>query len=40
MDTVTAIGTRRSIRDYEKRAVEEEIIAEILWMQHRRRRRL
>jgi len=31
MDTVTAIHTRRSIRDYEKRAVEREIIADILW---------
>src|SRR2546428_10096662 len=31
MDTVTAIHTRRSIRDYEKRAVAREIIAEILW---------
>jgi nitroreductase len=31
MDTITAIHTRRSIRDYEKRAVEREIIADILW---------
>jgi Nitroreductase family len=31
MDTVTAIHTRRSIRDYEKRAVEREIIADIIW---------
>jgi nitroreductase len=31
MDTITAIHTRRSIRDYESRAVEQEIIAEILW---------
>ena len=31
MDTVTAIHTRRSIRDYEERAVEREIIADILW---------
>jgi nitroreductase len=31
MDTVTAIHTRRSIRDYEKRAVEREMIADILW---------
>jgi nitroreductase len=31
MDTVTAIHTRRSIRDYEKRAVSREIIADILW---------
>jgi nitroreductase len=31
MDTVTAVHTRRSIRDYEKRAVPREIIAEILW---------
>jgi nitroreductase len=31
MDTVTAIHTRRSIRDYEVRAVEREIIADILW---------
>jgi nitroreductase len=31
MDTITAIHTRRSIRDYEKRPVAREIIAEILW---------
>ena len=31
MDTVTAIHTRRSIRDYEKRAVAREIIADIIW---------
>ena len=31
MDTVTAIHKRRSIRDYEKQAVEREIIADILW---------
>jgi nitroreductase len=31
MDTVTAMHTRRSIRDYEKRAVERRIIADILW---------
>jgi len=31
MDTITAIHTRRSIRDYETRAVEREIIADILW---------
>jgi nitroreductase len=31
MDTITAIHSRRSIRDYEKRAVEREIIADILW---------
>jgi nitroreductase len=31
MDTVTAIQMRRSIRDYETRAVEREIIADILW---------
>ena len=31
MDTITAIHTRRSIRAYEKRAVEREIIADILW---------
>ena len=31
MNTVTAIHTRRSIRDYEERAVEREIIADILW---------
>src|SRR5712672_2000237 len=31
MDTVTAMHTRRSIRDYEKRTVEREIIADILW---------
>jgi nitroreductase len=31
MDTVTAIHTRRSIRDYEKRAVQREMIADILW---------
>ena len=31
MDTVTAIHTRRSIRDYEKRAVGREMIAGIIW---------
>jgi nitroreductase len=31
MDTITAIHTRRSIRDYEERAVERDIIADILW---------
>lgn len=31
MDTVRAIHTRRSIRDYEKRAVDRETIADILW---------
>src|ERR1700704_1332334 len=31
MDTVIAIHTRRSIRNYEKRVVEREIIADILW---------
>jgi hypothetical protein len=31
MDTITAIHTGRSIRDYERRAVEREIIADILW---------
>jgi nitroreductase len=31
MDTITAIHTRRSIRDYEKRAVERQIIADVLW---------
>lgn len=31
MDTVTAIRTRRSIRDYENRTVKREIIADILW---------
>src|SRR6266853_3488537 len=31
MDTVTAIHTRRSIRDYEKRGVGREVIADILW---------
>ena len=31
MDTVVAIHTRRSIRDYDERAVEREIIADILW---------
>ena len=31
MDTVTAIHTRRSIRQYEERAVERAIIADILW---------
>ena len=31
MDTVTAIHTRRSIRDYEKRPVARELIADILW---------
>ena len=31
MNTVTAIHTRRSIRDYKERAVEREIIADILW---------
>jgi nitroreductase len=31
MDTVTAIHTRRSIRDYEMRPVAREIIEQILW---------
>jgi nitroreductase len=31
MDTIRAIHTRRSVRDYEKRAVERELIADILW---------
>jgi nitroreductase len=31
MDTLTAIHTRRSIRDYEKRPVARELIADILW---------
>jgi nitroreductase len=31
MDTDTAIHTRRSIRNYEKRAVERKMIADILW---------
>jgi hypothetical protein len=31
MDTVTAICTRRSIRDHEKRAVEGTIISDMLW---------
>jgi Nitroreductase family len=31
MDTITAMHTRRSIRDYEQRTVEREIIADILW---------
>ena len=31
MDTIAAIHTRRSIRDYEHRAVGREIIADILW---------
>jgi nitroreductase len=31
MDTITAIHTRRSIRDYEKRPVERDIITDILW---------
>jgi hypothetical protein len=31
MDTVAAIDRRRSIRDYEKRAVGRKIIADILW---------
>jgi len=31
MDTVTAIRTRRSIRDYENRTVKREIIDDILW---------
>ena len=31
MDTVTAIHTRRSVRDYEMQPVEREIIADILW---------
>jgi nitroreductase len=30
METVTAIHTRRSIRDYQKRSVAREIIADIL----------
>src|ERR1700747_2890361 len=31
MDTITALHARRSIRDYEQRTVEREIIADILW---------
>jgi nitroreductase len=31
MDTIMAIHTRRSVRDYENRPVEREIIADILW---------
>ena len=31
MDTITAIHTRRSIRDYEKRPVGREVIADVLW---------
>jgi nitroreductase len=31
MDTITAMHTRRSIRDYEKRPVAREIIEDILW---------
>ena len=31
MDAVTAIHTRRSIRHYETRAVERQVIADILW---------
>jgi len=31
MDVVTAIHTRRSIRDYEKRPIEREIVADIIW---------
>jgi nitroreductase len=31
MDTVTAIHTRRSIRDYQCRGVERELIADIIW---------
>jgi nitroreductase len=31
MDTVMAIHTRRSIRDYERRPVARAIIEEILW---------
>jgi nitroreductase len=31
MDAITAIHARRSIRHYETRAVEREIIADILW---------
>jgi nitroreductase len=31
MDTITAIRTRRSIREYEKRPIAREIIEEILW---------
>ena len=31
MDTITATHTRRSIRHYERRAVERDIIADILW---------
>ena len=31
MDTITAIHTRRSIRDYERRPVAREIVADILW---------
>lgn len=31
MDTIKAIHTRRSIRSYEQRPVEREIVADILW---------
>jgi nitroreductase len=31
MDAITAIHSRRSIRDYDKRSVAREIVAEILW---------
>jgi nitroreductase len=31
MDTVTAIHTRRSIRDYDKRTVARDLISDILW---------
>jgi len=31
MDAITAMHTRRSIRDYEERAVERAIISDILW---------
>jgi hypothetical protein len=40
MDTVTAIHTRRSIRDYEKRAVERETIADRLGDIHWHRQRV
>ena len=31
MDTIVAIHTRRSIRSYEDRPVERDVIADILW---------
>jgi nitroreductase len=31
LEAIAAIHTRRSVRDYEKRAVERDIIADILW---------